>query len=109
MKVCADLVGELLDLVKEHRFGQQLRDHHIMPGRKMGPGGREGDRPGQQPRSLGVLAPAAEHAPDPVDVEVQRERVVRDVHPGQRGLAADWRPVEQDHPGHRAILDAVRV
>lgn len=74
------LVRQLLKLLKECQPAQELRDHHVMPGRQVGPRRSQGDRPGEQPRGMRIIAPPAKKAPHLVDVKIQGQRMLIGVH-----------------------------
>ena len=83
---------------------KELRNHHIVSIREVRSRCHEGDGAAEQFCGFRLVAPATDHAPDTVDVEIQAQRMGIDVHLCQGRLAAPWRPVDHDQPGHASSL-----
>lgn len=101
-----DLAAQLLQLEHEPEAPQVLRDHDVAPLAQLHPGHRQGQAPRDHPCRRRLVQPAAEHAPDGVDVQGEHQGVVLGVAAGQRGLPAARRAVDQDQAGHAQTLRA---
>ena len=97
----AHLSRKLLNLLDEGQPADVLRDDHVLARQEVLPGGDEGDRPRERTALLRLFAPTPDERANPVDVEVERQRVLISEQLGQRGFAAPGRPVQQDQPRHR--------
>lgn len=92
--------GGVRELLDEPETAHELRHDDVVPGREVGPSRGQDHRAGEPAGALRVPAPAADEVAQPVDVQVEGERVIVDEHPRQRRLARRRRAVEQHQPRH---------
>jgi hypothetical protein len=83
MEVGTNFACEPFNLLEERRSAKELRHDDIVSGRQVGPRSRKSDRAGEQPCLIRLIAPAADQAPDTVDVQIERQRMRVNVHLGQ--------------------------
>ena len=100
----ADLRREVLQLLDELRPAEVLRDDHVVPAGKVIAGHCQREASRHEAGFTRILAPPANEFADPVDIQVEGQRELLNVHPSKSRLAAPRRSIQKDQPRHGPSL-----